>query len=231
MNVGVSMMWFSTLKKTDFQTELTNNIDETFPEIKRFLNAYFGSSSYEVWPKLTDSLIAKITGSEVSMNKRNIATEYWSKKDLKNMNVYLSVKVGTAGAHIRLSQISFVITAKDILDRKEIYNVNQIVIYPPERDDYLGTFPKDDNVLFGFDLIREWIILLPSNYKVSILHIANYNLKPADIKEGHFDITFDGQIRGRRDPFRLNSPAVKTPDTKVKKGIMEIYNNSEIVEL
>ena len=230
MNVGGVTMWFSTLKKTDPETELGNNIHETFPEITRFLHAYYGTSVHEVWAKITDSLLEKITGSEVSHDKRRTAEEYWGKKDLKNMNIYLSIRIETSPLRdIKLDQISFVITPNYKLDRKAVYNVNEIVVYPAQHEEAIP--PKNEHPLFGFDLIREWIMLLPDNYKVSIYHTSGtgtLSVSSDDMKNGLFEVNDEGRIYSLSQQNFTSSGFKSGNNLKIKEALKHIFNNSQI---
>lgn len=229
MNVGGVMMWFSVLKNNiDRKTLLEDNVFDTFPEIQRLFGAYYQNAQLEVLPKISNKRMEKLHGNAVGLGRRLHAQQYWSKKDLKNMNATLYVELRSDYNNRIIINEIIVIIGKNKFNPENVYDVDEIVMYTDNVDDnYKNVVPKDDHALFGLDLVREWIKLLPKNYKVYINH--TYGLKGVisaqDIKNGNFNVTKDGVIittNSRTRPHKANLNPL------AKKGIMEIYNNSEV---
>ena len=226
MNVGGVMMWFSVLKNNERLLE--DNVFDTFPEIQRLFGAYYQNAQLEVWPKISNKTMEKLHGDAAGLGRRLHAQQYWVKKDLKNMNVTLYVVLRSDyNNRIIIDDISVSIGTNKF-DPENVWDVDGIVIFTDDvNDNYDDVLPKDDHALFGLDLVREWIKLLPKNYKVHINHTYGLNglISAQDIKNGNFSVTKDGVIvpsnsRLQQHKANLNPLA--------KDGIMEIYNNSEV---
>jgi len=224
------MMWFSVLKNN--KRLLEDNVFDTFPEIQRLFDTYYQNAQLEVWPKISDKTMEKLHGDAAGLGRGIHAQQYWSKKDLKNMNVILRVMLRSDyNNRIIIEEMSVIISKNKYDSQDTVYDVDEIVMYTDNVDsNYEDVVPKDDHALFGLDLVREWIKLLPKNYKVHITH--TYGLKGVisiqDIKNGNFVVTNDGRII-THTRNSLNATAQKIGlNPLAKKGIMEIYNNSEV---